>query len=505
MEKLTIENFIEKASKVHGDKYDYSKVDLEHRDEKGRVCIICPIHGEFWQNPSMHIHGNGCRKCKYEKQRASQMMAKEEFIEKAKKVHGDKYDYSKVEYKGNKTPVCIICPKHGEFWQKPNAHLNGEGCKKCYGNDVLTTEEFIKRAKEVHGDKYDYSKVEYKGARKRVKIVCPEHGEFEQLPFDHLDGHGCKKCFNKYKCGKSRQLTTEEFIKRAKEIHGENYDYSKVNYVKNTEKVCIICTIHGEFWQKPNAHLNGEGCPKCGGNKRTSSSKLTMEEFIEKAKKVHGDKYDYSKVEYKGNKTKVCIICPEHGEFWQTPNAHLLGQGCPRCSKKMFDKDSFIECARNIHGDKYDYSKVEYKGNKTKVCIICPEHGEFWQTPSCHINQKCGCPSCSESHMESELRKFFKEKNINFEREKMFNWLGLQKLDFYLPAHNIAIECQGIQHFEDVPFFNKGKRYDNYLSYIKKLDKKKKELCEKHEVKLYYINFNDNIYEKINEVLDGKL
>ena len=443
MEKLTIENFIEKASKVHGDKYDYSKVDLEHRDEKGRVCIICPIHGEFWQNPSMHIHGNGCRKCKYEKQRASQMMTKEEFIEKAKKVHGDKYDYSKVEYKGNKTPVCIICPKHGEFWQKPNAHLNGEGCKKCYGNDVLTTEEFIKRAKEVHGDKYDYSKVEYKGARKRVKIVCPEHGEFEQLPFDHLDGHGCKKCFNKYKCGKSRQLTTEEFIKRAKEIHGENYDYSKVNYVKNTEKVCIICTIHGEFWQKPNAHLNGEGCPKCGGNKRTSSSKLTIEEFIEKAKKVHGDKYDYS--------------------------------------------------------------KVEYKGNKTKVCIICPEHGEFWQTPSCHINQKCGCPSCSESHMESELRKFFKEKNINFEREKMFNWLGLQKLDFYLQDHNIAIECQGIQHFEDVPFFNKEKKCDNYLLYVKELDKKKKELCEKHEVKLYYINFNDNVYEKINEILDGKL
>ena len=107
--------------------------------------------------------------------------------------------------------------------------------------------------------------------------------------------------------------------------------------------------------------------------------------------------------------------------------------------------------------------------------------------------------------VKNQDRKFFKEKNIKFEREKMFNWLGLQKLDFYLQDHNIALECQGIQHFEDVPFFNKEKKCDNYLSYIKKLDKKKKELCEKHEVKLYYINFNDNVYEKINEILDGKL
>ena len=374
MEKLTIENFIEKASKVHGDKYDYSKVDLEHRDEKGRVCIICPIHGEFWQNPSMHIHGNGCRKCKYEKQRASQMMTKEEFIEKAKKVHGDKYDYSKVEYKGNKTPVCIICSKHGEFWQKPNAHLNGEGCKKCYGNDVLTTEEFIKRAKEVHGDKYDYSKVEYKGARKRVKIICPEHGEFEQLPFDHLDGHGCRKCFNEYKCGKGRQLTTEEFIKRAKEIHGDKYDYSKVNYIKNIEK--------------------------------------------------------------------VCIICPEHGEFLQAPFKHLQHQGCP---------------------------------------------------------------TCSESHIESEVRKILIENGIKFEQEKKFNWLGLQRLDFYLNDYNIAIECQGRQHFEDVGFFNNGKNGNDYLSYIKKLDKKKKELCEKHEVKLYYINFDDNVEKEVKKFLDKNI
>ena len=114
---------------------------------------------------------------------------------------------------------------------------------------------------------------------------------------------------------------------------------------------------------------------------------MTTEEFIKKAKEIHGNKYDYSKVEYKNTSTKVCIICPEHGEFWQTPNHHLQGHGCPKCKNEKIRKRHthnitiFIEKARKVHGDKYDYSKAEYINASTKVCIICPEHGEFWQTP----------------------------------------------------------------------------------------------------------------------------
>ena len=240
--------------------------------------------------------------------------------------------------------------------------------------------------------------------------------------------------------------------------------------------------------------------------------KLTTEEFIKKAREVHGDKYDYSKVEYKGSREKICIICHKHGEFWQLPYDHLNGQGCTKCYDKekrgksrQLTTEEFIKKAKGVHGDKYDYSKTNYVDSHTKVCIICPEHGEFWQKPTLHINQKCGCPTCSESHIESEVRKFLVKNVIKFEREKKFNWLGLQRLDFYLNDYNIAIECQGIQHFERVEFFNNRKNNSDYLTYIKKLDKKKKELCEKHEVKLYYINFNDNVYEKINEALDGKL
>ena len=119
------------------------------------------------------------------------------------------------------------------------------------------------------------------------------------------------------------KLTTEEFIKKAREVHGDKYDYSKVEYVFNKTEVCIICREHDEFWQKPKNHLSGYGCPICSGRKKMRTS-----DFIKKARSVHGEKYDYSKVEYNGNSEKVCIICPEHGEFWQRAGEHLKGKGC---------------------------------------------------------------------------------------------------------------------------------------------------------------------------------
>ena len=192
-----------------------------------------------------------------------------------------------------------------------------------------------------------------------------------------------------------------EFIEKAKSIHSNKYDYSKVEYVNCDTKVCIICPEHGEFWQTPYVHNNLKcGCPKCGHIKTNNTKKLNKQQFILKARQIHGWKYDYSKVEYVNNHTKVCIICPEHGEFLQTPSAHLNGQGCSKCfsNKKRvlysFNKQQFIDKAREIHGDKYDYSKINYVNANTKVCIICPEHGEFWQTPYVHNNLKCGCPKC---------------------------------------------------------------------------------------------------------------
>lgn len=185
----------------------------------------------------------------------------DEFIEKAKKVHGDKYDYSKISYTSFKHKICIICPLHGEFYQRPYNHLRW-GCSKCSGVNKSNTKEFIKKSQKIHGNKYNYSKINYTNNREKVKIICLIHGEFSQPPHDHLIGCGCPTCGieNQKKLMKSN---TEEFIYKSKKVHGDKYDYSKVNYKKSNKKVEIVCLKHGSFFQKPNGHLDGKGCIKC--------------------------------------------------------------------------------------------------------------------------------------------------------------------------------------------------------------------------------------------------
>lgn len=188
----------------------------------------------------------------------------------------------------------------------------------------LTTKEFITRAKDVHGDKYDYSLVKYVNARTKVKIICSEHGVFEQTPDNHLHGHGCLMCKVE-----QQRFTTTKFITRAREIHGDRYDYSLVEYVNYNSLVKLICPEHGVFEQTPNIHLQGKGCPQC--------VRVNNDIFIIRSREIHGDKYDYSLVEYVGNQIKVNIICPEHGVFEQIPTNHWYGRGCPQCAKTGFN------------------------------------------------------------------------------------------------------------------------------------------------------------------------
>lgn len=302
----------------------------------------------------------------------------------------------------------------------------------------------------------------------------------------------------------SRKLTTQEFINKAKKFHGEKYDYSKVDYKNAQTKICIICPEHGEFYVTPTNHCsksNKCGCPKCVG-----LNIPTTEEFIDKARKIHGDKYDYSKVEYTNAQTKVCITCPKHGEFWQTPNKHLRKQGCPKCHEenrkfyKLSNKEEFIEKAKEIHGDRYDYSKVEYKGNQVKVCIICPEHGIFWQMPSNHLRYK-GCSKCKTSHLQTNVRNILMQNNVAFEEEKVFSFFRNGKshlsVDFYLPEYNIAIECQGIQHYKPTNFGGKLTISEMESNYIlqKERDVRKKELCQQNGIEIVYIDWNDKDIE----------
>ena len=280
-------------------------------------------------------------------------------------------------------------------------------------------------------------------------------------------------------------MDRKKFIEKAVKIHGNKYDYSKIEYKGAKEKVCIICPSHGEFWQTPDKHLNAkQGCPKCKGKQ------FSTEERIIQFTKIHGDKYDYSKVKYVNNTTKICIICPRHGEFWQTPANHLKGKGCKLCRDEKLSMNrrsnnkEFIEKAKKIHGNDYSYDKIKYVNNVTPIEIVCPIHGSYWQKPIYHLDG-CGCPECSNSSLEREFKNILIENNIKFihtANKKDLPWIGLQHLDFYLPEYNVAIECQGRQHFISDDYFGGDEKFKLTLE----RDLRKYNLCKKNNVKLYY-------------------
>ena len=364
------------------------------------------------------------------------------------------------------------------------------------GLKKITKEEFINRVNSTFGDRYDCTGVEFINMHTPIFLFDKEKQDYIRVIPNNL----FRKFKSSERSGRVKKLTKKEFIERAKKIHGNKYKYSKVKYIDYETPVRIICPIHGEFQQSPNSHLHSYGCPKCGFEHINEHKKLTTEEFIKRAKKVHGDKYDYSKVEYKNNKTPVTIICPEHGEFKQAPSNHLNGNGCKKCATETskLTKELFVERAKLVHGDKYDYSKVKYSGSQSKICVICPEHGKFQQRATDHLMGH-GCPICNERKLEKETREFLIKQNVSFEYQKHFEWLGRQSLDFYLPELNIAIECQGAQHFESNDFFGGEKSFIEQLE----RDNRKKALCEKHNLQLFYVNFDDNVEGKLRCILEN--
>ena len=360
----------------------------------------------------------------------------------------------------------------------------------------MNTENFIERLQKLYGETYDYSDIVYVKSNFKTDIICKKHGKFSVRPNDILRGHGCPKCANEKRKEKLAG-TKESFLIKARELHGWKYDYSKVEYKGSDVKVCIICPEHGEFWQTPHGHLNGRGCPKCGKEKRVKKRTDTLENFLCKARKAHGDKYDYSKVIYKNSIEKVCIICPEHGEFWQRPEEHLHKHGCAKCGGVgKLSTEEFIEASNAVHNGYYDYSRVNYVNNREKVCIICPEHGEFWQQPSHHMNGH-GCPKCYKSKLESDIIELLENNGVKYEYNHRYSFLDNLQLDFYIPELKTAIECQGIQHFIPVEAWGGREKFE----ISKHNDKKKYLLCKKEGIRLiYYSNLMINYpYEVITD------
>jgi hypothetical protein len=421
------------------------------------------------------------------------------FIEKSKEIHGDKYDYSLSEYISYRKKIKIICPLHGIFEQSFEKHVSRRnGCPGCSNKKRHTNESFIKKSKEEHGDKYDYSLVKYVNAKTKVIIICPIHGEFEQSPSCHMSGNGCYKCKGK-KISKSLSLNTQEFIIKSNKKHNNFYDYSLVEYETSHKKIKIICKKHGIFEQTPNSHLNGRGCPFCSNLKSSLSRISNKKDFINKSIKIHGEKYNYNQIDYIRSNEKVKIICSKHGLFLQTPNNHLNGMGCKECANEQLSQDrrssldDFKKKCVYLFGDKFDYTESIYINNHTPINIKCNKHNfVFKQTPISHLSGNNGCIFCNNRSIgEQIIIKFLEEHNIKYIQQKTFKdckYKILLPFDFYIKSHNLLIEYNGKQHYEYIHYFHKNEK--GFLEQ-KKRDKIKRDFSKTKNIKLLDISYKD--------------
>jgi hypothetical protein len=405
---------------------------------------------------------------------------------------------------------CNTCSK--EF----TAHLSnisrGSWCRSCgvvnsKKKRSMKLKEFLERSAEVHGDTYDYSKVILNGVDRNVIIICKIHGEFPQTPFSHYsDKSGCPHCAIIRRADKNR-YTLDEFIGKANKVHSDKYDYSKVIYINSEESVIIICKIHGEFIQEPNSHLQGFGCKKCGIISRSDKQRQTPQEFIIKAREIHGDRYDYSKINYISTHINITIICRIHGDFTQDPSNHLHGHGCPHCAKtkigdsNRYTLDEFISKANEVHANKYDYSKVIYINCLESVIIICKKCGVFNQSPTVHL-RGAGCSTCLNK-TESKLYKWLKSIYPNVVKEYKADWCinplsgRCLRYDFMIPDIMTIIELDGRQHFMQV------RNWDNPLYTIKR-DIFKMQKAKAKGYKIIRI-LQEDVYKNNNEWLNENL
>lgn len=259
---------------------------------------------------------------------------------------------------------------------------------------------------------------------------------------------------------------TEIFIEKALLLHiPGQFDYSSTVYEKSYQKVAIKCIAHDHtFYQTPDNHLQGHnGCHRCSDENKRALHAITIDEFVKSSEIVHHRVYDYSKVSYLNSKTKVEIICKTHGTFFQTPSNHIHNkQGCPSCFNETRSKtralgiNAFITAAKNVHGNVYDYSDVQYTNNSTKIEIGCTTHGTFNQTPSDHIHSSAGCPKCQSSKGERKVRSILMKRGLEFTEEQTFsgcvNPQTAHKLrfDFYIPSQRVLIEFDGSHHYVQV-------------------------------------------------------
>ena len=363
------------------------------------------------------------------------------FIQKAKKIHGDLYDYSRTIYNRANEKVIIICKTHGEFLVSPHSHLKGSKCKLCVYNkfkknktEKLKTnkiELFVNRAHKIHNNKYDYSKAIYINSKTKVEIICKDHGSFWMTPNNHLHKHGCKKC------SKYIQTNPDDFKNKASRIH-PNLNFDKSIYINNKTQIIVTCPFHGDYITTPRTIISGHGCRQCANNKQANDLKL----FIEKAKQLYHDKYEYDKSIYINNKTPIIITCKDHGDWTTSPDSFLDGHGCKKCylSNKVINTESFISASREVHGNNFNYDETCYLNSFTKLKVKCNKcQKTSYKLPSVHLNSGCGY--CNLSNEINLISSWLSGEEIIYNTRDIIN---PYEIDIYLPRYKFGIEYHGL-------------------------------------------------------------
>ena len=375
-------------------------------------------------------------------------------------------------------------------------------------NKYISTREterrnFLQNAKNKYGKTYNYNNINYVNARTPITIHCNKHNlDFQQAPLNHLKSNGCPKCFSE-----AMSLNTETFIKRANDVHGRKYDYSKTVYHRSSAPVTITCPIHGDFTNIASNHLKGAGCHRCKNQihihtQRQPDEKI-LTRFVNKARKLYGDRFDYSKVNIR--ESKPLFYCNKHQvEFRQERRNHLRYFGCKVCAaeKHSLSQEEFIKRSKVVYGDRFDYSLVKFKNTYTKVTIICKEHGPIEVIPYDHMRGKASCSKCTASSFEKSVYSLLETLKIPYIREYKIEGFDY-RYDVLIPDVKLLIEIHGPQHYEAVTFYN-GTLYEDRAA----RDKDKATIAKSNNFAIAYINcikYGNNVKKELLPILRSYL
>lgn len=501
---MTKEGWVEKAEAKHGvGRYDYS--NAHYVRAKDKVTIRCYTHGDFVQTACSHTQGVGCPDCGREAISKSRTKGLATFLSEAQQIHKGKYSYTKVIWVNAGTKITVTCNTHGDFSILPKTHTGkgAQGCKACtqekWSKDRKgTTQDFIQKSTGIYGTQFDYTYTTYIGWGTPIKLICRTHNtSFQVAPQYHFKAGGCPICA-KHRRKAATSTTFSEFLTRARNKHGDIYEYDENSYGGIAKPLNICCQTHGWFSQPGYVHLRAKvGCPNC-----TDRIPLEHTEVARRIFELHGESLDYSLMNFQNTHTPLMLRCIKHDHIYESLLHNLLkdnkGNGCRVCALESASEansitfEEFKERANKVYGGVYAYKN--YINMTSLVTCTCKNHGDFSQIANYHL-KGYGCPRCNINKIENEIVLYLRSLNIVVEQSnrsliRSKNGTPME-LDIYLPELCLAIEVDGVLWHSER--YGKNQQYHIY----------KTTECEKQGIQLLHI-FDDE-YNLHKETIQAKL